>query len=88
MYITGKLPYFLTFFFFSPYCLPWGDGIGCHDLSFLKVEFLYVDEFSQSESTRAASTHIQTQSFTSSPEIPLGPSSSDPHPRSYHYSGI
>ena len=26
-------------FIFFPYYLPWGDGIGCHDLSFLKVEF-------------------------------------------------
>ena len=26
-------------FHFSPICLPWSDGIGCHDLSFLNVEF-------------------------------------------------
>ena len=24
---------------FSPICLPWNDGTGCHDLSFLNVEF-------------------------------------------------
>ena len=26
-------------FHFSPISLPWSDGIGCHDLSFLNVEF-------------------------------------------------
>ena len=26
-------------FYFSPFCLLWSDGTGCHDLSFLNVEF-------------------------------------------------
>ena len=26
-------------FHFSPFYLPWSDGTGCHDLSFLNVEF-------------------------------------------------
>ena len=26
-------------FHFSPICLPWNDGTGCHDLSFLNAEF-------------------------------------------------
>ena len=25
-------------FYFFPFCLPWSDGTGCHDLSFLNVE--------------------------------------------------
>ena len=26
-------------FHYFPICLPWSDGIGCHDLSFLNIEF-------------------------------------------------
>ena len=26
-------------FYFFPFCLPWSDGTGCYDLSFLNVEF-------------------------------------------------
>ena len=26
-------------FHFFPFCLPWSDGTGCHDLSFLNIEF-------------------------------------------------
>jgi len=45
---------FCHWFHFSPFYLPWSDGIGCYDLNFLNVEFQVSFLISSSPSSRGS----------------------------------